>query len=77
MKFTITVNRRGVLTLPAKLRKELGLHGDDLLLAETTPGGVVLRPAVTLPVEVYTEEQIAEFQESERELSDWYAAEEP
>ena len=72
MKTTISVSRRGVITLPARLRKALGVTGDDLLLAETTDEGVLLRPAVALPIEIYSEERIAEFQAAEAELSDWY-----
>ena len=51
MKATLTVTSRGVVTLPAKLRAALGLKPDDHLIAETTPEGLLLRPAVTLPVE--------------------------
>lgn len=68
MKATLTVTSRGVVTLPAKLRRALGLRADDHLIAETTPDGLLLRPAVTLPVEVYTEQRIREFDEAEREL---------
>lgn len=68
MKATLTVTSRGVVTLPAKLRRALGLRADDRLIAETTPGGLLLRPAVTLPVEVYTEQRIREFDEAETEL---------
>jgi AbrB family looped-hinge helix DNA binding protein len=49
MKATVTITSRGVVTLPAKLRQELGLESDDQLIAEITPEGLLLRPAVTLP----------------------------
>jgi antitoxin PrlF len=68
MKATLTVSSRGVVTLPAKLRQALGLKADDQLIAETTPEGLLLRPAVTLPVELYTEKRIREFDEAEAEL---------
>lgn len=69
MKATLTVTSRGVVTLPAKLRKALGLKADDQLIAETTPEGLLLRPAVTLPVEMYSEERIREFDEAEADLA--------
>ena len=69
MKATVTINSRGVVTLPAKLRQALGLQADDQLIAETTPEGLLLRPAVTLPVEVYTPEREREFDEAEAELA--------
>jgi hypothetical protein len=40
----------------------------DLGIAETTPDGLLLRPAVTLPVEIYTEQRIREFDEAEAAL---------
>lgn len=68
MKTTVTVTSRGVVTLPAKLRQALGIKADDQLIAETTPEGLLLRPAITLPVEMYSEERIREFDEAEAEL---------
>jgi len=69
MKTTVTVTSRGVVTLPAKLRRALGLSADDQLIAETTPEGLLLRPAVTLPIEMYSEKRIREFDEAEGELA--------
>lgn len=68
MKTTLTVTSRGVVTLPAKLRQELGIKADDQLIAETTPEGLLLRPAVTLPVELYSEKRVREFDEAEADL---------
>ena len=68
MKATLTVTSRGVVTLPAKLREALGLKADDQLIAETTPEGLLLRPAVTLPVEIYSDKRVAEFDAAEAEL---------
>ena len=70
MKTILTVNSRGVVTLPAALRRALGIKADDQLIAETTPDGLLLRPAVTLPVETYSEKRIREFDEAEAELAD-------
>ena len=69
MKATVTVSSRGVVTLPAALRKALGLKADDQLIAEATAEGLLLRPAVTLPVELYTDGRIREFDEAESELN--------
>ena len=68
MKATLTVTSRGVVTMPAKLREALGLKADDQLIAETTPEGLLLRPAVTLPVEIYSGKRVAEFDAAEAEL---------
>ena len=69
MQATVTITSRGVITLPAGLRRELGLKTDDQLIAETTPEGLLLRPAVTLPVEMYSPAREREFDEAEAELA--------
>lgn len=69
MKTMLTVTSRGVITLPAKLRQALGIKADDQLIAETTPEGLLLRPAVTLPIELYSGERVREFDEAEAELA--------
>jgi len=68
MRTILTMTSRGVVTLPAKLRKSIGLKPEDPLIAEATPEGILLRPAVTLPVEIYTAERIREFDEAEKDL---------
>ncbi len=69
MQATLTINSRGVVTLPAKLRQAMGLKADDQLIAETTPQGLLLRPAVTLPLELYTTQRVQEFDAAEAELA--------
>lgn len=69
MKATLTITSRGVVTLPAKLRQALGLKADDQLIAETTSEGLLLRPAVTLPIEIYSDERMREFDEEESALA--------
>jgi antitoxin PrlF len=69
MQTTLTINSRGVVTLPAKLRQAMGLKAEDQLIAETTPEGLLLRPAVTLPVELYTPQREQEFDAAEAELA--------
>lgn len=69
MQATLTINSRGVVTLPAKLRQAMGLKADDQLIAETTPQGLLLCPAVTLPLGIYTAERVQEFDAGEAELA--------
>ena len=69
MKMTLTVSSRGVVTLPAKLRAALGINTDDQVIAEATPEGILLRPAVTLPLEMYSASRINEFDAAEAELA--------
>jgi len=69
MKVTLQVTERGVVSLPAKMRSLLGICGKDFILAETTPEGILLRPTVTLPVELYTPDRIKEFDSEEAALA--------
>ena len=69
MGIPVTITRRGVITLPAPLRRALGLRADDQLIAELTADGLLLRPAVTLPVEIYTPEREREFDAAEADLA--------
>lgn len=59
MQVTLMINSRDVVTLQAKLRQAMGLKADDQLFAETTPQGLLVRPAVTLPLELYTPRTLA------------------
>jgi len=70
MKTVVTVTERGTITLPARLRRQLGIRAEDQLVAEATPEGLLLRPAVTLPVEIYSDKRVAEFDAAEAELGE-------
>lgn len=69
MRTTLIISSRGAVTLPAKLRHAMGLQAEDQLIAETTPEGILRRPAVTLPVEMYTPQREQEFDAAEAELA--------
>lgn len=57
----LIVSARGQLTLPAKLRKRLGIEPGGVVVAEERDGALILRPAVVTPVRIYTDEEIAEW----------------
>lgn len=57
----VTINDRGVITIPARLREAFGLKPNDELIVEPVVEGILLRPSVSVPIEIYTEERIAEF----------------
>lgn len=71
MKTAVTIANRGVITLPARLRQALGLKGEDQLIAETTPEGLLWRSAVTSPIEIYSPEREREFDIAEAELAEF------
>ena len=58
---TAKLGKRGTLVIPAKLRHRFALKEGDLLVTEEREDGILLRPAVAVPVEIYTPERKAEF----------------
>lgn len=55
------VGKRGTVVIPAPLRKRYGFEEGMELLVEETDEGLLLRPAVTLPIEMYSKERQAAF----------------
>lgn len=55
------VGKRGSFVIPAKLRRRFGIEEGSEVIAEETPEGILLRPAVIVPLELYTDERKAEF----------------
>jgi AbrB family looped-hinge helix DNA binding protein len=58
---TARIGKRGTLVIPSKLRARFALKEGDLLVTEVREDGILLRPAVAVPVEIYTPERKAEF----------------
>ena len=69
MQTVLTMTERGVISLPKKIRNLLGLNGKDHLIAEVRPEGLLLKQAVTLPVEMYSDARIKAFDKEEEELA--------
>ncbi|MFI5181325.1 MAG: AbrB/MazE/SpoVT family DNA-binding domain-containing protein [Thermoanaerobaculia bacterium] len=55
------IGKRGTVVIPARMRKRMGLDEGSLVLVEEDECGVVIRPAVALPVEIYAPERKAGF----------------
>lgn len=47
--------------MPARLRKRFGIEEGSIVTAEEREDGILIRPAVVLPVERYSPERKAEF----------------
>ena len=58
---TVKIGRNGALVIPAKMRRRFRLDEGDLVLIEETGDGLIIRPAVAMPIEVYSKERKAEF----------------
>lgn len=68
MRVKATINDRGVITIPAAMRQALGLKPNDEVLIEETEQGLLIRPALSVPLEIYTEKRIAEFASDDAEI---------
>src|SRR5688500_805189 len=62
MRATVTINSQGRMTVPAEIRRELGIVADSTLIVETEGGRMIVRPAAVIPAEdlwAYTPEHRA------------------
>ena len=55
------VGKRGTFVIPAPLRRRFGLVEGSEVIAEETPDGILIRPAITIALEIYSTERKAEF----------------
>jgi AbrB family looped-hinge helix DNA binding protein len=58
---TSRVGKRGAIVVPARMRKKFGIEEGSLVIAEERDDGILIRPAVAVPVEIYTPARVAEF----------------
>ena len=68
MSETLLVSSRGQITLPAELRKRLGIKGGDVVILEDRGNEVVLKPGIVLEVQHYSDRQIEQW-DAEDKLS--------
>lgn len=68
----IKMSARGTVTLPKELRKKLAMKGEEMLIAESTDEGILLKPAATYPIELYSDERLAEFANADKALEQFF-----
>jgi len=66
MRQTLTISKKGQITLPAELRKRFGFESGGSVIAEERDGELVLRPAAVLEIELYSDEDIVRWDEEDR-----------
>jgi len=54
------VGKRGTIVVPARLRKKFGLEEGSRVISEEQEDGILIRPALAVPLEVYSPERKAE-----------------
>ena len=70
MQENLVVSAQGQITLPAALRKRFGIRPGDVVIVQDRDGELVLKPAAVLEIDTYSDEQIAEWDEQDRLLSE-------
>lgn len=66
MKETLIVSQRGQVTLPAALRKRIGIKEGGAVIIEDRGNELVLKPAAILEIEMYSDRQIADWEKADR-----------
>jgi AbrB family looped-hinge helix DNA binding protein len=63
----VKLGKKGQVTIPKGILKRTGIPEDSPLLVEAAPdGSIILRQAGVYPIEVYTDNRIAEFENADR-----------
>jgi len=61
MRETLIVSGRGQITLPAGMRKHLGIAPGSAVIVEERDGELMLKPAVVLSIDTYSDAQITDW----------------
>lgn len=69
LREVLTVSSRGQITLPAEMRRHLGIEPGGAVIVEDFGGELRLKPAAVLKVELFSDEVIAEWEQADA-LSD-------
>ena len=67
----VVISEKGQVTIPQEFRKAMHVSKGDALVVEPAPGGgVFLRPAAVLPVEMYSRDRLQEFSQEDSMTGD-------
>ncbi len=66
MRQHLTISKKGQITLPAELRKKMGLEAGGTVIAKERNGELFIRPAAIVEIDLYSDEQIARWDEEDR-----------
>ena len=69
LREVLTVSSRGQITLPAEMRRHMGIEPGGEVIVEDCGGELRLKPAAVLEVELYSDEDIAAWDQADA-LSD-------
>jgi AbrB family looped-hinge helix DNA binding protein len=62
----VKLGKKGQVSIPKAILRELALQDESMLLVEPTPdGGILLRPAGIYPIERYSDTRLQEFSQED------------
>lgn len=61
MRQTIAVSKRGQISLPANLRKRLGIQPGGVVTIEAREGALIVRPAAGVDIDLYSDNEISQW----------------
>lgn len=65
------LGKKGQVSIPKSVLQNLGVQQERLLTLETTDdGAILLRPATSFPIELYSDERIEDFLEQDSMASE-------
>jgi len=59
MKEHLVISSKGQITLPAAMRRALGLQGHAVVTAEARDGRIILSPAMVVETELWSDTDVA------------------
>lgn len=62
----LIVSNRGQITLPAAMRKRFGIKGGDVVILEDRGDEIVVKPAVVLELQQYSDDEIEAWDADDR-----------
>lgn len=66
MPSPLVVSNRGQITLPVAMRKRLGIKGGDIVVLEDRGTEIVLKPAVIVELQQYSDDDIETWDADDR-----------
>ncbi len=68
---TVKIGKKGQVTIPRRVLEAAGLSAETQVIIESeSDGSIRLRPAAVYPIEMYSDQRIAEFEAENRVDSD-------
>ena len=65
LREVLTVSSRGQITLPAGMRRHLGIAPGGAVIVEECEGGLRLKPAAVLELDLYSDAQIESWDQAD------------